>query len=327
MNNSLLTLIKLPDLVLAHVYLRLFHEKNALLIFTFHVIFKNDNERSLNLVDPRIGITVDQFDQFSRYFLKHDYSFITPHDVIKGLNSNKKYVMVTFDDGYFNNIHVLPVLKKYKIPAVFFISTNNIIQNKCFWGDVLYRQRIKTGFSFREIINEGDQLRAKKNQEIEQYLIARFGEGAFHPISDIDRPFTPMELKAFSREKYVCIGNHTSDHAILTYYSLDEIKSQIRDAQDYIHDITGLSPIIISYPDGKYSDEVIKVSKEIGFQLGVTGDFKKNYLPINGEKNNYMQLGRLDMGRSNEILQLYPIFRSDTILIYRQIDNLLKKNL
>jgi peptidoglycan/xylan/chitin deacetylase (PgdA/CDA1 family) len=272
-----------------------------------------------------MGITVDQFSQFLQYFLKYDYNFITPNDVIKGLNPNKKYIMVTFDDGYFNNIHILPVLKKYKIPAVFFIPTNNIIKNKSFWWDVLYRQRIKTGLSMREIINEGNQLKAKKNQEIEQYLIDRFGEKAFHPISDIDRPFTPMELKKISQEKYVLIGNHTSDHAILTNYNLDEINSQMRDAQDYINHITGSSPIIISFPDGKYSDEVIKVSKQIGFQLGFTGDFKKNYLPLNSNKDNYMHLGRFDMGRSNEIFQLFALFRSDTILIYKQIDNFLKR--
>jgi len=325
MKNGFLTLIKLPDLLLSHVYLRFFHEKNALIIFTFHIIFRNNEEPTLNHVKPQLGITVDQFSQFVQYFLNHDYSFITPNDIINGLDPKKKYIMVTFDDGYFNNIHILPVLKEYKIPAVFFISTNNVIKNKCFWWDVLYRQRIKTGLSIGEIRHEGSQLKAKKNQEIEQYLMTRFGEKAFHPISDIDRPFTPMELKTFSREKYVCIGNHTSDHTILTNYNTDEIKSQMRDAQDYIHDITGISPIIISFPDGKYSDEVMNASKEIGFQLGVTGDFKKNYLPINGDKNNYMRLGRFDMGRSNEIFQLYALFRSDSTLIYRQIQNFLNK--
>lgn len=325
MKEGFLTLIKLPDLLRSHVYLRFFHEKNALLIFTFHIIFRNNDESTLNRVKPQLGITVDQFSQFVQYFLNHDYSFITPNDIIKGLNPKKKYIMVTFDDGYFNNIHILPVLKKYKIPAVFFISANNIIKNKSFWWDVLYRQRIKTGLSIKEIRYENNQLKVKKNQEIEQYLITRFGEEAFYPISDIDRPFTPMELKTFSREKYVFIGNHTSDHAILTNYNLDEIKSQMHDAQNCIHDITGISPIIISFPDGKYSDEIIKVAKEIGFQLGVTGDFKKNYLPINDDKNSYLCLGRFEMGRSNEILQLYALFRSDSTLIYKQIYDFLKR--
>ena len=324
MEKSLSSLVKLPDLLFARFYLRFFHEKNALVIFTFHLLFKNEEESTLNLVDPQLGITTDHFRQFVEYYLNHGYSFISPNDILDGLDHHQNYIMITFDDGYFNNTYALPILKKYKIPVTFFISTNNIIDNKCFWWDVLYRERIRLGVSTRKIKREGDQLKAKTTEEIENYLMSKFGEKAFHPISDIDRPFTIAELKHLSNEKYVSIGNHTSDHAILTNYNSDGIKSQILRAQDFIYDGIRASPIIISYPDGFYSDEVIKVAKKAGFRIGVTTDFKKNYLPIDSQTDGYMRLGRFDLGGSTEPLQLCEMFRSD-IIFYKRIWNFLNK--
>jgi len=324
MEMSLSSIVKLPDLLFARFYLRFFREKNALVIFTFHLLFRNEEESTLNHVNPQLGITTDHFCQFVEYYLSHGYSFISPNDILNGLDHHQSYIMITFDDGYFNNIHALPFLKKYKIPAVFFISTNNIIDNKCFWWDVLYRERMRLGASAREIKREEDRLKTRTNEEIESYLVGKFGEKAFRPISDIDRPFTTAELKNLSNEKYVSIGNHTSDHAILTNYDLTGIRSQILCAQDFIYNNTKTSPIIISYPDGFYSDEVIKVAKETGFGMGVTTDFKKNYLPINNLADDCMRLGRFDLGGSEEPLQLCELFRSDKIF-YKWIWNFLNK--
>ena len=41
--------------------------------------------------------------------------------------------MLTFDDGYYNNHLALPVLEEFDVPALFFISTNHVKQQKCFW--------------------------------------------------------------------------------------------------------------------------------------------------------------------------------------------------
>jgi len=324
MEKSFISLLKLPDLAFAHIYLKLFHEKNALIIFTFHTLFKNEEEITLNHVNPHLGTTLDHFRQFVEYYLNHDYSFISHNDILNGLDCNQNYIMATFDDGYFNNIHVLPILKKFKIPAIFFVSTGHIMNNKCFWWDVSYRQRVKLGTSFRKIRREEYQLKTKTNRDIEKHLIAMFGKDVFHPLSDIDRPFTPLELKDFCKEKYVFIGNHTSDHAILRNCSPHEIKSQMLGAQDFIYDLTGIYPSIISYPDGYYSDEVIRISKEIGFQLGVTTDFKKNYLPIDCQKDKCMRLGRFDLGGCTEPLKLCELFRSN-VVFYKWIENFFNK--
>jgi peptidoglycan/xylan/chitin deacetylase (PgdA/CDA1 family) len=324
MNTSLSSLIKLPDFLFARFYLRLFHEKNSLMIFNFHILFQNEEEINLNLVDPQLGITVDYFQQFIEYYLNHSYSFISPNDILYGLDTTQNYIMITFDDGYFNNTYALPFLKKYQIPVVFFITTSNIRDNRCFWWDVLYREEIKSSNSARKIRRKQDQLKTKTTQEIENHLRGRFGEDAFHPVGDIDRPLTLAELKEISKEKNVFIGNHTTNHAILTNYPVEEMKSQIVSAQDFLFRHTRTSPVIISYPGGFYSDEIIKISKEIGLKLGLTTKFKKNYLPIDCQNDNLMHLTRFDLGGESDPLKICEIFRSD-IIVYKGIWNFLNK--
>lgn len=324
MKKTLISIAKLPDYIITKIYLKAFTEKNALLIFNFHGFFKNEEEKNKKLVDPQTWITIEEFHEFVKYFLKNDYKFISPDEIFKGLNEDKKYILVTFDDGYYNNTHVLPILKKYKIPAVLFTSTEQIKQNKCFWWDVLYREGKKNGLSTNKINNEQKLLKTKTNQEIEKYLIKKIGNNVLKPISDIDRPFTVEELKKFSEEKLITIGNHTNSHAILTNYSSDEIKSQIIQAQIDIKKITGEKPTIISYPNGNFSDEIIKISKENGIKLGITVEYKKNKLPIDIKEKNCMILGRFDLSGSKNIIRQCELFRSD-ILIYPKIKRILSR--
>jgi len=314
LKKNIISLVKLPDLLISKVYLKLFQEKDSLSTFLFHGLFRNKEESSLNLVDPQPWITVEQFCQFVTYYLDHGYTFVSPDDVVHGLKEDNKYIMITFDDGYFNNRYALPILQEYDIPAVFFISTNHVIYNRCFWWDVIYRERKKKGKSTKEIVNEQYLLKTKTHEEIEQHILDSFGEVALQPRGDIDRPFTISELRDFSKEKYVFLGNHTSNHAILTNYSPNGIKSQILDAQNVIHDITGITPTAISYPNGNYSDEVIKISKESGIKLGITVDYRKNSLPIDCKVNNCMRLGRFDLSSGNNIIKQCELFRSDILL-------------
>lgn len=324
MKKNIASFVKIPDSILSKVYLKLFQEKSSLSTFLFHGLFRDEKERLLDLVDPQPWITVEQFHQFVDYYLDHDYIFVSPDDVMSGLKNHSHYVMITFDDGYYNNLYALPVLQKYDIPAVFFISTNHVTHNKSFWWDVVYRERKKAGRSTKEIVREQNELKTKTAEAIEEYLQRTFGEQALEPQGDIDRPFTPRELREFSKESNVFLGNHTSDHAILTNYDPDAIKSQIRAAQDTLRSITGMTPLAISYPNGNYSDRIIKISREAGIELGITIGCRKNYLPFTDKNVDRMRLNRFDITGSDNILAQCELFRSD-VLLYPLILNALKR--
>jgi peptidoglycan/xylan/chitin deacetylase (PgdA/CDA1 family) len=315
MKNAVVSIITNLDGLILKNYVSLFKEKNSLITFLFHGLFNDKNEIALNHVLPQQAITTDIFRHFVEYYLKHDYLFISPQDILCGLETDKKYVLITFDDGYYNNHLALPILQEYQVPAVFFISPGHIAQNKCFWWDVIHREGLKRGTSIEKVEKEILTLKQKKNADIEQYIKDNFGVNALCPISDIDRPFTPSELNEFSKKQFVFLGNHTNNHAILTNYSLSEIKTEIVDAQKSILNFTGIEPIIIAYPNGNFSSDILPIIKECGIKLGITVVELKNYFPINLKGNDAFLLNRFILWGNKNVDVQCASFRSDIQLL------------
>ncbi len=300
---------------LARGHVKLFGDKSALITCLFHSLFQSQEEINSDRIHPMERITVEYFRRFVDYFLSRDYTFVTPREVLDGLNDGGKYFLVTFDDGYFNNYRAVPVLKEFQVPAVFFISTAHVQQGRCFWWDVLYRERIAQGKNAEAIDSETEQLKSLTTSEIEDQLRSAFGEKAFRPRGDLDRPFTPSELRQFAQEEFVTFGNHTCDHAVLTNYSEPGMAHQIRGCQSALEEMVGERPLIISYPNGNYSDVVIRQAVDAGLQLGLTVIPKKNSLPLNRNEGHLMQLGRFTLKGNVDLIRQCDLIRSDLRLI------------
>lgn len=312
--------LKKIDEILGSIIVLTIGEKPGLISVFFHSLFLNKKQISQNVIDPQQRITIDLFEEVIRYFFNHNYQFISPLDLEKGLLDGKN-ILLSFDDGYYNNTLALPILQKYQVPAVFFISTNHVKDGKSFWWDVLWREGKKRGWSEKKIKRVGHSLKKKHFRDIDQYLVRSFGEKSLIPIGDIDRPFTPTELSAFSKHPQVFIGNHTADHALLALYSDDEIHRQIMRAQSYLSNIIGYKPRILAYPNGSYSSEVIKVARRCGIKVGFAVDRRKNYLPIDLFSSSIMKLGRYLVVSDKSIAAQCLMFRYDN---YISIKNLIK---
>ncbi len=284
-------------------------DKPALLTFLFHSIFENEKEIALGHIDPQQHITVDIYRQFLEYFLEAGYQFITARDLQTGLEPEGRYILATFDDGYFNNQRVLPLLQEFETPALFFIATHNVMNNECFWWDVLYRELFRQGLGRKSISAAQKSYKSLHHEEIVLRLKKEFGEDVMQPVSDIDRPFSPDELRKFADEPLVEIGNHTSHHYILDNYPTDVQREQMRACQNDLHDILQIEPFIVSYPNGNYNHQTLNEARNLGFDYGITVDKRKNYLPIKDEDK--LTLGRYVLWGTEPLKMQCDIFRSD----------------
>lgn len=307
MKRAVKKIIASADYSIASVLSQLLSERGQLIMVVFHSIFLNEDEVSANLIAPQQGVRITHFERFLKHFLGREYVFVSPVDIQRGLDHRKNYILVTFDDGYYNNTRVLPLLKTYSVPAVFFISTSHILEGKCFWWDVVHRERIRQGLSDRAICSERRFLNTQKNHQIEEYIMNEFGPESLRPMGDMDRPFTPSELKSFAAEKLVHIGNHTHEHAILTNYDSAETRFQLLQCQNTIRDIIGKEPIMVSYPNGYYNSKVLEATQQAGFRLGVSLKPFTNRL---SHKGDMLQLGRYILWGNDEIEKQCAVFCS-----------------
>lgn len=277
--------------------LKIVGENNQLLVFYLHGLFKTLEQRDLNHIDPQNNMTVDQFSDFLDYFLNHNYKFINSEELLAGPQVGGRYAMITFDDGYFNNLLAIDALRNFKIPAVFFITAKNIAENRSFWWDIIYKYRIKQGNSLKKIQKERDYLKQFKNEYIEDYIVKNFGLNAFIPWSEIDRPLTELEVRTLKEFPLAEIGNHTFSHANLTTCSRNEIEVEYIASNEFLESLTGSIPVSTAFPSGYYNNFVSLVTEEAGFKLAFNIVPQKNHLPL--ADGNMICLNRFEARNNN----------------------------
>jgi peptidoglycan/xylan/chitin deacetylase (PgdA/CDA1 family) len=288
MNISLRRLVEISGYIINPLILKLLNENGHMLSFFFHGIYRTQEEKDMSHIDPQQNMTVKQFSDFIQYFLESGYKFVGPDDLLNGLSENQRYVLLTFDDGYFNNTLAIEVLNKYQVPAVFFVTARNILENKSFWWDVVYKYRKKQGLKREKIRKEQNNLKQFDFGYIENYLLKTFGTDSLKPWSDIDRPLTEQEIKSLVNHPFVHFGNHTFNHTILVNAGRDEIRSELIDSNRWLTELTGKDQYLFAFPNGDFNKLAMEVAEEVGFRYAFTAIPKKNKLPLENRKLIYI---------------------------------------
>lgn len=302
------------DRGVASMYLALREERPALLGFLFHGLFETRREAESGMVDPFQPIAVAEFRRFILHFLEEGYRFVSPADVLAGLPSRGRYVLITFDDGYANNLLALPVLRELHAPATIFVSANHIRENRAFWWDAIYRELFRRGRTPIEIEREQERLKQFPFDVIEAHLRKEFGEDVLRPVGDVDRPLTEAELTSLVSEPLVTIGNHTMDHAILPAHDDETVAAQIGGCQDYLTRILGEPPVVIAYPNGNHDDRVVRIAQEQGLQVGFTVEERK--APLSLDSDQRMRIPRYALLGRGDIVDECRSCRSDVQLLH-----------
>jgi peptidoglycan/xylan/chitin deacetylase (PgdA/CDA1 family) len=198
-------------------------------------------------------------------------------------------VLVTFDDGY-RSYHDLayPVLKRYDIPAMNFLSTGLVDEPRMMWTDRLQWAVLTTprtevavpwldGRAPRALVNQ--ETRRRFSLAVRAYLktipdaerVARVEElvemlGGSPPrerqMTTWDEVRRTMDLTTY--------GGHTHTHCILSRLDREGAAREIRACRDRIAAETGRTPTFFAYPNGTAADftpETQAILREHGFQV------------------------------------------------------------
>ena len=231
----------------------------------------------------------------------------------------KKAVVVTFDDGYRDNYeYALPILKKYEIPATFFVVTDAMEQRiRLWWDEVAEAIRL---LSLREPLTKDEmeslpswvcktltQLSSKTRYQkvadelvhamndisLEDRLMIR--ESLLHLIhNDMtmiqDLMLTWDQVKEMHRSG-MSFEAHTRTHAFIDELPEEEARKEVEDCVNSLKSNLSTSIHYFSYPRGRYTERLQPLLENAGIRAAVTTDQGQNR-----SGSNLFQLKRLDAG-------------------------------
>lgn len=273
--------------------------------FLFHRFFENQELECDTLgIYPHERVTLRKFDQFLDTCRRAEFDFVLPREM-NYRQSNRKAILLTIDDGYADNMRILPLLETHQAKAVVFISSANILSGQRFWSDALY-----IGAKRRKLPNNTRTRYLRKMkfytfEKTSELLTKEFGSDILTPSGFLDRPLTQNELKQLATSHRIEIGVHGFDHAILAPRTDAFVQEQLGKGMDALEDIIGYRPSAVAYPNGAYSDNLIHACQALGLTTGITIEARNNSANDWQRPDRALCLGRFTFsGRRNTLRQL-----------------------
>jgi len=269
----------------------------------------NDNDIDL------ISATEEQFDWQMNY-LKNTYDLINFDYLERILNKEvkkpKRPVIVTFDDGFTDNYtKAYPILKKYNVPATFFVSTGYIDTKKNFWFNQVFRSFIGQAnlhvtikyLNIDLILSSVEEVRIEQIYSIIEALKKCPNNKRIELVESIENNYPSRNLNdplslPMSWEQVLEmsksnmeIGSHTINHPVLSTLKNDELRNEITGSKEMLENKLDQKISTIAYPVGMsfaYNDCVIQEVKNAKYKFGVS------YVPGN---NYFKSLNRFELKR------------------------------
>ena len=268
---------------------------NTLTVLNYHRI-DDPTRPGFNTFKPNVSATPAQFEEQMDY-LSQKYNPVSGRDIAEWLHGGRKLppnaALVTFDDGYYDNLqHAYPVLKARNIPAIIFLTTNHIDSSVPFyWDFVAYCFDNTTGddadfplFGSRHWYDAGSRngvmvewmTWAKTLPETEK-------QKQVDCLPEVLNVSVPDDLSAgltltWSDVRHLSangieMGSHTLNHPILTRIGLDEAKKELELSKKQIEAETNLPVVSFAYPNGHrpdFNQDVVECVRQTGYQVAFT---------------------------------------------------------
>jgi peptidoglycan/xylan/chitin deacetylase (PgdA/CDA1 family) len=246
-------------------------------------------------VDPNNHVSPDCFERQIR-FLATKRRVVSLTEVIQtlcdGESCSPGTVVITFDDGYLDNLTVAaPLLARYGLPATLFLPTGQIDRGETQWIDEIY-----SAFRFRscnqlsgprrvcEYYDLADPVQCKTAYRAycdslltcdyaarrklldaahSQLMPSRMPSRLTMTWNDV------VELQATYPQFE--IGGHTVNHTDMSRLTADQALRELTACRDRIQQMIGVSPNHFSFPYGRTSQMLGRLVEESGFESACGG--------------------------------------------------------
>ena len=194
-------------------------------------------------------VTPETVENDLKYLSNNDYSSVFVEDLINYVYYGKplpeKPVMITLDDGFYNNIsNLLPLLEKYDMKATI------------------------------SIVGQYTEILAENDSHVSSY--------SYLTWEDIKNARSSGRIE-FGNHTYNMHSNNVRKGCSKLSYETNEEYAEILTqdvglCQNLMQINTGTAPVVFAYPYGYISEESIPVLKDMGFLATLTCFEKPNYI-------------------------------------------------
>lgn len=266
--------------------------KDSLVIFLLHGVVEQNNWRIRNYNRKHLEA------EFFRKFLKELLVTGNPlsmDDVVHHHFENKPYppnsFVITFDDGFWNNLSVAaPILQELSLPATFYVTSGFVQNNEMSWIDrieeCLEAQSPKSirvpwiskpfKLTNRETeIQLLDDIRTKVKGDptvaveslIEDIAFQCNCQAPTQSSSQLDRKMSWAEVGLLASKPGFIIAGHSHRHGVLAFLNQEELEWEIDISLRLLQEKSGITSVHYSYPEGmahSFDERVINTLKNRG---------------------------------------------------------------
>ncbi len=285
-----------------------FLSTESIAIYLFHGVVEDGASHGLRNRN-RKHLSARRFESVIGELAEHG-SPLTMDDLVR-LEATAKVpkngFVVTFDDGFRNNLTIAaPILKKYAVPAMFYLTTNFVETNGMSWID-----RIEWLFETMgtpATLSPADRLtftldsdhskqqalerirtyvKGTPGLDIEDFVATLFKQAGTQQIKSsndqLDAKMTWEDVRTLLQTPLFSIGGHSHTHPILSYISPEQLADEIDTSLRLIRRETEVQVRHYSYPEGQaehYSDKIIALLQDRGILCCPSAIHGTNTLPL-----------------------------------------------
>lgn len=208
--------------------------KNQRIVLGFHGVTPRRYPDIPRPVQP--SLSVAELETITLW-LKKRFAFINPQQLLQGTNPG---ILLTFDDGLASNYHhALPLLEKYDIPAIFFVTVQHVRDPKDWLS--FNRQMALTHWESESAVPED--------------LQREFFDG-----------LSEQELRAAASHPLITIGGHTLTHPHLPDCHDAQLEAELVESKRALEEIIDQPVDLFAYPYGDYDRRVAEVAQTAGYE-------------------------------------------------------------
>ena len=213
-------------------------------VIMYHSILKDSSLQGRYVVSP------SQLESDLKYLSENGYTSVTIADLIafveEGIPLPDKPVMLTFDDGYYNNyLYAFPLMKKYGFKMVLSVIG-------------------KFSDDFSNTADENAYYSHCTWEQLREMELSGYVEVQNHSF---DMHSTDKGRNGTKKNSWESVENYK-----------EILSKDILKCQNYLIEQAGITPTAFTYPFGAISSESVNILKELGFKASFSCENKMNLI-------------------------------------------------